>query len=209
MAHNPLRLASGLDLDDVMFNFLMNLLPDNKLSNFRFRPYLARILGLKCGKGCEIRKNIYFEGHRKIVLGNNVCLNRQSYFDAGAGIFIGDNVKFGPQALIIAGSHEIGKPRMRLGEVVSKKICIEEGCWICARVTISAGVTIGAGSVVSAGSVVQRSMPPHRLIGGNPARALEALDTADEPPSKTACPSFSQGPAGPASPLDIKLIDPK
>ncbi len=182
MADYPRRLASGLDLDDVLFNFLMNLLPDNKLFNSRFRPRLARILGLKCGKGCEIRKDIYFEGHRRIVLGNDVCLNRQSYFDAGAGIFIGDNVKFGPQALIMAGSHEIGEPGMRLGQVVSKKIRIEEGCWICARVTISAGVTIGAGSVVSAGSVVQRSMPPNRLVGGNPARALEALDKGDDTP---------------------------
>ncbi len=179
MAHKPRRLALGLDLDDVMFNFLMNLLPDNKLISFHFRPFLARILGMKCGRGCEIRKNIYFEGHRKIVLGDHVALNRQSYFDASAGMIIGDNVKFGPQALLMAGSHEIGKPRLRLGDVVSKRICIEEGCWICARVTITAGVTIGAGSVVSAGSVVQRSMPANCLIGGNPARAVEALEKTE------------------------------
>ena len=176
MNYRPRGRAMGLDLDDGVFNLLMNLPPDNELFNFHLRPFLARLLGMKCGRGCEIRKGVYFEGHRRIVLGDNVCLNRQSYFDASAGITIGDNVKFGPQVLLMAGSHEIGDSRMRLGKVLSQEIHINEGCWICARVTVTAGVTIGAGSVVSAGSIVQRSMPPHFLIGGNPARAVSALE---------------------------------
>ena len=180
MLKKPWKPAFGFNLDDVMFNFVMNLLPDNKFSNSCIRPYIARIFGLKCGTECEIRKNIYFEGHRKIVLGNNVCLNRQSYFDASNGIIIGDNVRFGSQTMLIAGSHEIGKPWMRMGVVLSEKICIEEGCWICARVTITAGVTIGKGSVVSAGSVVQRSMPPNYVIAGNPARPVSALEEATD-----------------------------
>ena len=80
----------------------------------------------------------------------------------------------------MAGSHEIGPQHQRLGDVMSMKIRIEDGCWICARVTITAGVTIGAGSVVSAGSVVQRSMPANCMIGGNPARAVESLEKAEE-----------------------------
>mgnify|MGYP001583804065 CR=1 FL=1 len=175
-------MALGLDIDDVLFNFLMNLLPDNKLVNTRVRPFIAGILGMKCGTGCEIRKNIYFEGHRRIELGNDVALNRQSYFDAGDGLSIGDNVKFGPQALLMAGSHEIGPQHQRLGGVVSKRIRIEDGCWICARVTITAGVTVGTGSVVAAGSVVQRSMPANCLIGGNPARAVEVLEKSKGDP---------------------------
>lgn len=180
MVRKMRELASGLDLDSVIFNFVMNLPPDNTFVNSRIRPSIARILGLKCGRDCQIRKNIYFEGHRKIVLGNNVCLNRQSYFDAGGGIVVGDNVRFGPQTMLIAGSHEIGEPRMRMGEVVSRKICIEEGCWIGARVTVTADVTIGKGSVVSAGAVVQRSMPSDHVIGGNPARPIYALEKAKD-----------------------------
>lgn len=180
MENGQRKSSPGFDIDDVIFNFVMNLWPDNKFVNANIRPSLARLLGLKCGTDCEIRKDIYFEGHRRIVLGNNVHLNRQSYLDAGGGIFVGDNVRFGPQAMLVAGSHEIGDPEMRMGEVLSKVIRIEEGCWIGARVTVTAGVTIGKGSVVSAGAVVQRSMPPNFIIAGNPARPVYALETARE-----------------------------
>lgn len=34
------------------------------------------------------------------------------------------------------------------------------------------GVTIGEGSLVAAGSVVTKSIPPHSVVGGNPAKVL-------------------------------------
>lgn len=174
------KTLSGLDLDFAVFNLAVNLLPDNTFVNTRVRPRIARLFGLRCGRGCEIRKNIHFEGHRRIVLGDGVCLNRESYIDAGGGIVVGDNVKFGPGAMLIAGTHLIGKPEMRMGGVLSKTILIEEGCWIGARVTVTAGVTIGRGCVVSAGAVVQRSMPPGHIVAGNPARPVYTLDKASE-----------------------------
>ncbi len=39
-------------------------------------------------------------------------------------------------------------------------------------VTILPGVTLGEGSMVAAGSVVTKDVPPHSLVGGNPARVL-------------------------------------
>ncbi len=179
MAKTNGHKALWLDPDFVLFNFVMNLWPDNQLCNSHLRPFIARLLGLRCGQDCQIRSRTYFERHRKIDVGKNVFLNRQSYFDAGGGITIGDNVRFGPQVMLITGSHQIGPPEMRAGGVISKEIRVEDGCWIGARVTITAGVTIGKGCVVSAGAVVQRSMPPGFLIAGNPARPLYRVDQAD------------------------------
>ena len=34
------------------------------------------------------------------------------------------------------------------------------------------GVTIGEGALVAAGSVVTKSVPPHVVVGGNPARYI-------------------------------------
>jgi maltose O-acetyltransferase len=170
------QAAFWYDLNFVVFNYVMNLFPDDLLSNSYIRPFIARIFGLKRGKDCQIRKGIYFEGQRKMILGRNVFLNRQSYFDAEGGIKIGNNVRFGPQTMLITGNHEIGESQMRAGEIKSKPIVIGDGCWLGARITVTAGVTIGEGSIVSAGAVVQRSMPANSLIAGNPARPIYPLD---------------------------------
>lgn len=176
--HKLLHLSSYLEFDTLLFNFVINLLPDCLFFNSFARPRIARAMGLKCGDRCQIRRPIYFESHRRIILGDDVLLNRQSYFDAGGGIVIGDHVKFGPQVMVVTGTHQIGDTNMRMGRTRPAGIRIETGCWIGGRVTITAGVTIGRGCVISAGSVVQRTMPPDFVIAGNPARMVQALDAS-------------------------------
>jgi acetyltransferase-like isoleucine patch superfamily enzyme len=181
--------ALGISLDDVLFNFVINLLPDDIVSNSLLRPALARLFGLRCGRGSQIRDRIFYEEHRKLVIGSNVLLNRMAYLDAGGGIAIGDNVRFGPHVMMVTGTHEIGDPSMRTGELISRPIVIGDGCWIGARVFIGPGVTIGAGSIVSAGSVVQRSMPANFMIAGNPARPVSPLEGAERSPGNAGAPS--------------------
>ena len=164
-----------IDLDINLFNFLVNLPPDDLMSNAYFRPSLAKLLGLRCGPKCQIRKNIYYDGHRRLVIGKNVFLNRHAYIDSSGGITIGDNVRFGPEVMLITGDHHMGDSEMRAGEMFKKPIVIEDGCWIGTRAVITAGVTIGRGSIVSAGAVVLRSMPANFLIAGNPARPVSQL----------------------------------
>ena len=173
------------NLDDIIFNAFMNVLPDDQLTNAHLRPLIARMLGLKCGRSIQIRRNIYFEEHRKIVVGSSVFLNRQAYLDASGGIRIGDNVRFGPQVMLITGTHEIGTSGMRTGPLTCKPIIIGKGCWLGARVMVTPGVTIGEGCVVSAGAVVQRSMPPDFLIAGNPARPISPLGEGGGPTEKS------------------------
>lgn len=56
------------------------------------------------------------------------------------------------------------------------KVTIEDWCYIGAYSQIMPGVTIGEGSLVAAGSIVTKSVPPHCVVGGNPARILCSID---------------------------------
>ena len=56
-------------------------------------------------------------------------------------------------------------------------------CWIGAKVTILDGVSIGEHCGIAAGAVVTRSVPPHSLVAGVPARVLRQLPQTNAKPS--------------------------
>lgn len=57
------------------------------------------------------------------------------------------------------------------------KVVIEDWAYVGAFSQIMPGVTIGEGSIVAAGSIVTKSVPPHTVVGGNPAKIIST--TAD------------------------------
>lgn len=76
--------------------------------------------------------------------------------DPGQPTLIGEEVTIGHRA-VIHSAH------------------IEGGCLIGIGAIILSGVTIGAGSMVGAGAVVTRSVPPHSLAAGIPAKVIRTL----------------------------------
>lgn len=54
-------------------------------------------------------------------------------------------------------------------------IVIGDDVWIGCHAIVLSGVTVGPGAVIAAGSVVTRDVPPHTLVGGNPARVLREI----------------------------------
>ena len=56
------------------------------------------------------------------------------------------------------------------------KVIIEDWAYIGANSQIMPGVTIGEGALVAAGSVVTKSVPPHVVVGGNPARYICTIE---------------------------------
>jgi acetyltransferase-like isoleucine patch superfamily enzyme len=109
--------------------------------------YFRRIWGMDIGEGCHISFSARLDKTNP------------------HGIHIGDQsiVTFGATIL----SHDFVNNRhldTRIGR----------WCFIGAHSIILPGVEIGDHSIVAAGSVVVRSVPPHSLVGGNPARIIEA-----------------------------------
>ena len=84
----------------------------------------------------------------------------------GNGVRIGRNVSirdFNGAHVIISDTYVNHAP-----------VKIEDHVWLCTGCTIMPGVTIGEGSVVAANAVVTRSVPPHSLVAGAPAKVIKS-----------------------------------
>lgn len=80
------------------------------------------------------------------------------------------------QATVTTAGHSIHPPRYKVNEF--EPIVIEDDVWVGAGAIILPGVTVGCGAIIGAGSVVTRSVEPHTIVGGVPARPIGAVSEA-------------------------------
>lgn len=123
------------------------------------------------GKNVRISNSCKLIGPLKI--GDNVHMSNN--VEVRHHTVIGNNVGIGPNTLFVTDTHELGSEKKREGKHVTKKIIIEDGCWIGANVIVLGGVTIGAGSVIAAGSVVATDVKPNSLVEGDRAKEIRTL----------------------------------
>lgn len=155
------------------------------------------------------------------VVGNRVTI--KEYAGVGEGVVVEDDVFLGPYC-VTPNDESPRSRRMPLPEVqrrYSRKenwlrgTTIRRGASIGTRAVIAPGLEIGAFAMVGMGSVVHRDVPPHRLVLGNPARAVGwvcycgerlARDAESEPWSCAACQrTFRETDAGLLHPLQAPL----
>lgn len=112
----------------------------------------AKHIGVTIGEDTEIYTRYWSSEPYLITIGNRVQVT--------------DNVHF--------YTHGGGKILRQLHPDYDAfgKIVIEDDVYIGSCSLILPGVTIGEGSLVAAGSVVTKSVPPHVVVGGNPARVI-------------------------------------
>ena len=102
----------------------------------------------------------------KILLGNNVSINRNYMLVCYDTIFIADNCAIGLNVVFYDHDHKFGPNGIEEG-FKTAPIIIEKNCWIGAGATILRGTHIGEGSVIGAGAVVRGDIPPHSLVTAN------------------------------------------
>lgn len=121
-----------------------------------------------------------------IRIGSHTFLGEGCVIRGQGGVTIGDNVLFGPRVMVLAVNHVFTDPeRPILAQgITAEGIRIEDNCWIGAGATVLDGVTIGRGAAIGAGAVVTRSVPPHSLAVGVPARVIRDLLRDPLPPGK-------------------------
>ena len=96
-------------------------------------------------------------------------------------VTIGSHVNLAQGITVTALNHNFDNPSQRIDQqgITTKKVTIEDDCWIGANAVILPGVTIGRHCVVAAGAVVTKDVPPYSLVGGVPARIMKTLSQTD------------------------------
>lgn len=102
---------------------------------------------LKLGK-CAIMEGCRIRCWKSITIGDNCLLANDIYICDSDSHYLNDVLNTAP-------------------------IVIKDHVWVGNKAQILKGVTIGEGAVVAAGAVVTKSVPPHCLVGGVPAKVLK------------------------------------
>lgn len=133
--------------------------------------------GARIGADCNICDGVFVEGGA--VVGDRVTV--KCGVQLWDGIELGDDVFVGPNATFT--NDPMPRSRQWLDEY--PRTVVRDGASIGANATILPGVEIGVGAMVGAGAVVTRSVPPHAIVVGNPARIKGYTGSAGGTPEAT------------------------
>ena len=112
----------------------------------------ARHIGVTIGENCRIETRNWSSEPYLITIGNNVAITNGVSLHTHGG------------ARVIRKEH----PDFDM----FGKVHICDWAYIGAYSQIMPGVTVGEGALVAAGSVVTKSVEPHTVVGGNPAKFI-------------------------------------
>ena len=135
--------------------------------------FLRRGLYVLCrfdiAPSATIQGGVRFFHVGRLTVGAHSLINRGVYLDNRAGIAIGSNVSIAHDVRIYTMGHDVHDATFA---TVGKPVTIGDRAVLFAGAMVMPGVTLGDGAVVMAGSVVTKSVPPMRMVGGNPARDI-------------------------------------
>jgi len=131
--------------------------------------------GARVGAECNICDGVFIEGGA--VVGDRVTV--KCGVQLWDGVELEDDVFVGPNATFTNDP----MPRSRQWLEEYPRTVVRAGASIGANATILPGLEIGLGAMVGAGAVVTRSVPPHAIVVGNPARIAGYTQSSPEAPA--------------------------
>jgi UDP-2-acetamido-3-amino-2,3-dideoxy-glucuronate N-acetyltransferase len=125
--------------------------------------------GARIGAECNLCDHVFIEN--EVVLGDRVTV--KSGVQIWDGVTLEDDVFIGPNATFTNDP----APRSRQQpDGTWPALTVRQGASIGANATLLPGITVGQYAMVGAGAVVTRSVPPHAVVVGNPARIVRYTD---------------------------------
>ena len=137
-------------------------------SGTRVWAYAHVLPGARIGADCNICDQVFVEND--VVVGDRVTV--KCGVQLWDGLRVEDDVFIGPNATFTNDRF----PRSKQYPEKFAQTVIELGASIGANATILPGLRIGRHAMVGAGAVVTRSVPPHAIVVGNPARIVGYVD---------------------------------
>jgi acetyltransferase-like isoleucine patch superfamily enzyme len=124
-----------------------------------------------------VSRNCVIQGKTGPVwIGARSDIGCNTFIGSASGIRIGRNVLIAGNCYL-GGAHYVFDrpdiPIMDQGWVSRGPLCVGDGTWLGAGVTVLDGVRIGPGCVVGAGAVVTRDLPEGVVAGGIPAKPIK------------------------------------
>lgn len=130
-----------------------------------------------CEIGDETRVGAFVEIQKNVKIGRRCKVSSHSFLCEGVtvedNVFIGHGVMFTNDKYPRATNAD-GSPQSESDWNVVP-ITIKRGASIGSNATIVAGVVVGEGAIVGAGAVVTRSVAPHTIVAGVPAKFLRSV----------------------------------
>lgn len=153
-----------------------------KLCRYVHIPRLSK--QLQIADGCSIDRYVSFvlthdkkQPLPKVILGENVYINRFTLLDASLNITVGAETMIGPHCYITDHDHEFQSypPEHPIGQlpVSGKATTIGDNVWLGSHVTVLKGISIGNNTIVGAGSIVTKSLPDNVVAVGNPCKVIK------------------------------------
>jgi acetyltransferase-like isoleucine patch superfamily enzyme len=141
----------------------------------------VRIFGFVNLYGCEIGDEVkigtFVEIQKGAKIGNRCKISSHSFICEGVTledeVFIGHGVTF-INDLYPRATNADGRLQTE-ADWKCVPTLIKRGAAIGSGATLLGGITVGEQSLVAAGSVVTKTVPPHSVVAGNPARVIRSL----------------------------------
>ena len=119
---------------------------------------------LSLGNDCNLSDHVHIACTNRIVIGDGLlCGSRVLISDHSHGLYSAEE-----------GSHQSPPQTRPADRPLSrrKSIHIGRNIWLGDGVAVLGGADIGDGAIIGANSVVTRSIPPHSIAAGAPARPI-------------------------------------